>query len=77
MAGNLRTTLWLASRSGDAPSPSAHNVSGYGGRGRSERLAKVGLPTVAVSAANVLGEVGAGIGIRTRDFDLGKVALYH
>jgi len=23
------------------------------------------------------GEVGAGNGIRTRDFDLGKVALYH
>ncbi len=23
------------------------------------------------------GEIGAGNGIRTRDFDLGKVALYH
>jgi hypothetical protein len=27
--------------------------------------------------AGIKGEYGAGNGIRTRDFDLGKVALYH
>jgi hypothetical protein len=27
--------------------------------------------------ADSIGKIGAGNGIRTRDFDLGKVALYH
>ena len=31
----------------------------------------------APAAAGGREEVGAGNGIRTRDFDLGKVALYH
>ena len=31
----------------------------------------------APATAGGKGEVGAGNGIRTRDFDLGKVALYH
>src|SRR5687768_3685535 len=61
-------------RRGGPPSLNARLASSYGGqpsqsahwlasrsRERSERLAKV----------------GAGNGIRTRDFDLGKVALYH
>ena len=30
-----------------------------------------------VCTATASGKIGAGIGIRTRDFDLGKVALYH
>ena len=38
--------------------------------------AKGGSPTVARSQAR-RAKVGAGNGIRTRDFDLGKVALYH
>ena len=33
-------------------------------------------PTLTHATAGV-SEVGAGNGIRTRDFDLGKVALYH
>jgi hypothetical protein len=31
----------------------------------------------ALEGADLGEEVGAGNGIRTRDFDLGKVALYH
>ncbi len=33
--------------------------------------------TSAGLPAEVLAEAGAGNGIRTRDFNLGKVALYH
>ena len=36
----------------------------------------LGLPTAARSMLT-RAKVGAGNGIRTRDFDLGKVALYH
>src|SRR5262245_48933073 len=38
--------------------------------------AKAGSPAVARSLAT-RAKAGAGNGIRTRDFDLGKVALYH
>jgi|SRR6476620_3174920 hypothetical protein len=40
------------------------------------RRTMVGPPTVARLAC-LRAKVGAGNGIRTRDFDLGKVALYH
>ena len=37
-----------------------------------------GLPTEPKDAVGRIGgKTGAGNGIRTRDFDLGKVALYH
>ena len=41
---------------------------GYGAAGCQE---------AALEGAGLGGDDGAGNGIRTRDFDLGKVALYH
>ena len=36
-----------------------------------------GVLVAALEGAAIEGDDGAGNGIRTRDFDLGKVALYH
>ena len=54
--------------------PHAEVLSGMGAI--AAMRAKAGLPTVA-RRVSMRAKVGAGNGIRTRDFDLGKVALYH
>ena len=46
------------------------------GRGKDPRRAHDPTPLVGVQGSPTI-KIGAGNGIRTRDFDLGKVALYH
>jgi hypothetical protein len=50
---------------------------GYGAPVEARRSEKIADKKRAVATARGEGKDGAGNGIRTRDFDLGKVALYH
>ena len=75
---------WLANHS-PSPKPGegcrlANRSSFQAGNLRLNRGAPVHLRGCAATAdifARFVSEDGAGNGIRTRDFDLGKVALYH
>ena len=58
---------------GDGADGPAAGYAGTQARFRQEHAEPPCLPSVARNAR----KVGAGNGIRTRDFDLGKVALYH
>ena len=56
-----------------AERPRVRQLSGYGSDNLRVQVALAKLRELARSGA----KIGAGNGIRTRDFDLGKVALYH
>ena len=75
MKARLRLSLWL--RRGTLLQALLAEV--WRRRADSNRRIEV-LQTSALATwlrRQLRGEVGAGHGIRTRDFDIGKVALYH